>query len=48
MLKGPKKHEDKEKGKTKHEALRSLNYKAAQNKINSGTLHNNCSLNPSL
>ena len=32
MLKGLKKHEDKEQGKTKHEAPRRINHKAAQNK----------------
>ena len=31
MLKGQKKHIDKEQGKTKHEAPRSVNYKATQN-----------------
>ena len=37
MLKGMKKHEDKEQGKTiKHEALRSINRKATQNKNNIG------------
>ena len=29
---------DKEQGKTKHEALRSVNYKATQNKENIGTI----------
>ena len=37
MLKGLKKHEDKEQGKTKHEASRSINHKATQNKNNTGT-----------
>ena len=37
MLKGQKKHTDKEKGKTKHEAPRSVNYRATQNKNNIGT-----------
>ena len=37
MLKGQKKHIDKEQGKTKHEALFSVNYRATQNKINFGT-----------
>ena len=37
MLKGQKKHIDKEQGKIKHEAPRSVNYKAAQNKNNIGT-----------
>ena len=32
MLKGLKKHEDKEQSKTKHEAARSINHKATQNK----------------
>ena len=32
MLKGLKKHEDKEQGKAKHEAPRSINYKVTQNK----------------
>ena len=32
MLKGLKKYEDKEQGKTKHEAPRSINHKATQNK----------------
>ena len=30
-------HMDKEQGKTKHEAPRSVNYRATQNKNNSGT-----------
>ena len=34
MLKGQKKHIDKEQGKTKHEAPRSVNYRATQNKNN--------------
>ena len=37
MLKGQKKHIDKEQGKTKHEAHRSVNYRATHNKINIGT-----------
>ena len=38
MLKGMTKHEDKEHGKTlKHEAPRSINHKAIQNKNNTGT-----------
>ena len=37
MLKGQKKHIDKEQGKIKHEAPRSVNYKATQNKSNIGT-----------
>ena len=38
VLKGIKKHEDKEHGKTlKHEAPRSINHKATQNKDNTGT-----------
>ena len=37
MLKGQKKHLDKEQGKTKHEAPRSVNYTATQNKDNIGT-----------
>ena len=32
MLKGEKKHIDKEQGKTKHEAPHSVNYRATQNK----------------
>ena len=36
MLKGKKKHIDKEQGKTKHEAPRSVNYRATQNKNNNG------------
>ena len=38
MLKGTKKHEDKEQCKTiKHEAIRSINHKATQNENNIGT-----------
>ena len=37
MLKGQKKYTDKEQGKTKHEAPRSVNYIATQNKNNIGT-----------
>ena len=37
MLKGQKKHIDKEQGKTKHEAPRSVNYRATQNKNKIGT-----------
>ena len=38
MLKGMVKHEDKEHKKTlKHEAPRSINHKATQNKNNIGT-----------
>ena len=37
MLKGQKKHIDKEQDKTKHEALPSVNYRATQNKNNIGT-----------
>ena len=37
MLKGQKKYIDKEQGKTKHEAPRSVNYRATQNKNNMGT-----------
>ena len=37
MLKGQKKHRDKEQGKTNHEAPRSVNYMATQNKRNNGT-----------
>ena len=37
MLKGQKKHIDKEQGKTKHEAPCSVNYRATQNKNNIGT-----------
>ena len=37
MLKGQKKHIDKEKDKTKHEAPRSVNYRATQNKSNIAT-----------
>ena len=39
MLKGMKKHEDKKHGKNlKDEALRSINHKATQNKINTRTI----------
>ena len=34
MLKGQKKHIDKEQGKTKHEAPRCVNYRDTQNKNN--------------
>ena len=34
MLKGQKKHANKEQGKTIHEAPHSVNYRAAQNKNN--------------
>ena len=34
MLKGQKKHIDKEQGKTKHEASRSVDNRAIQNKNN--------------
>ena len=34
MLKGQKKHIDKEQGKTKDEAPRTVNYRATQNKKN--------------
>ena len=37
MLKGQKKHIDKEQGKTKHEAPRNINYRATQNKNNIGS-----------
>ena len=38
MLKGKKKHEDKEHGKTlKHEASDNINHTATQNKNNTGT-----------
>ena len=37
MLKRQKKHINKEQGKTKHEAPRSVNYRATQNKNNIGT-----------
>ena len=37
MLEGQKKHIDKEQGKTKHEAPRRVNYRATQNKNNTGT-----------
>ena len=36
MLKGQKKHIDKDQDKTKHEELRSVNYRATQNKNNIG------------
>ena len=36
MLNGQKKHIDKEPGKTKHEAARSVNYRATQNNNNIG------------
>ena len=38
MLKGQKKHIDKDQGKTKHEAPRSVKYRATQNKNNIGTI----------
>ena len=38
MLKGQKKHIDKEQGKTKHEAPRSVNYRATHTKNNIGTI----------
>ena len=38
MLKEQKKHIDKEQGKTKHEAPRSVNYRATQNKNNIGII----------
>ena len=37
MLKGQKKHIDKEQDKTKHEAPCSVNYRATQKKNNIGT-----------
>ena len=37
MLKGQRKHIDKEQGKILHEAPRSVNYRATQNKNNIGT-----------
>ena len=37
MLKGQKKHIDKEQGKTKHDAPGSVYYRATQNKNNIGT-----------
>ena len=37
MLKWQKKQIDKEQGKIKHEAPRSVNYRATQNKNNIGT-----------
>ena len=42
MLKGQKKHKDKEQGKTKHETPRSVNYRATQNKNNIGTTGEVC------
>ena len=38
MLKGHKKHIDKQQGKTKHEAPRSVNKNATQNKNNMGQI----------
>ena len=38
MLKGKTKHIDTEEGKTKHEAPRSANYRATQNKNNIDTI----------
>ena len=37
MLKGQKRQIDKKQGKTKHEAPRTVNYRATQNKNNIGT-----------
>ena len=37
MLEGQEKHIDKEQGKSIHEAPRSVNYRATQNKNNIGT-----------
>ena len=37
MLKGQKKHIDKEQGMTKHETPRNVNYRGTQNKNNIGT-----------
>ena len=37
LLQGQKKHIEKEQDKTKHEAPRSVNYRARQNKNNIGT-----------
>ena len=37
MLNGQKKHIDKEQGKTKHEAPRSVNYRATLSTNNIGT-----------
>ena len=37
MLKGQKKHIDRNQGRFKHEAARSVNYRATQNKNNIGT-----------
>ena len=42
MLKGKKQHIDKEQGKTKHEAPRSVNYRATQNNNNIGTTLKPC------
>ena len=38
MLKGQRKQIDKRQGKTKHEAPRSVNYRATQNKNDIGTI----------
>ena len=38
MFKGQKKHTDNKQGKTKHEAIRSVNYRATQNENNIGTI----------
>ena len=38
MLNGLIEHEDKEYGKTKHEAPRSINLKVTQNKNHTGTI----------
>ena len=38
MIQGQKKQTDKEQDKTKHEASRSVNYRATQNKNNNGTI----------
>ena len=38
MLKGQKKHLEKEQDKTKHEAPRSVNYRATQNCIGTAAL----------
>ena len=38
MLKGQKKHIDKEQGKTQHETPRSVNYRATQNKNKIGSV----------
>ena len=58
MLKGMKKYEDKEHGKTfKHEAPRCINQKTTQNKNNTGTtalvtvssiIHRRVKLNPKI